>query len=74
MKVKEAIKLLQKFTNPDDEIIFAYWDKAAFGDDVNDELWSDVCDRDDKIDWGDAHEKIECHIEYMRDKDEGMTD
>ena len=73
MKVKEAIKLLQKFKNPDDEIIFAYWEKDSFDDGVTDELWSDVCAADDKIDWGDAHEKIECHIEYMRD-DEGMTD
>jgi|TARA_R110000787_G_C13070148_1_gene408899 hypothetical protein len=68
MLVKDAIKMLQQCKEPDDEIIFAYWDKDAFGN-VDDELWSAVCSSEHKIDWGDAHDKIQSHVEYMREED-----
>jgi hypothetical protein len=70
MLAKEAIELLQKYLKPDDEIVFAYWEKDAFGEDVNDELWSDVCAADHKIDWGTAHESIEYFIDYIREEDD----
>ena len=68
MLVKEAIELLQKYQEPDDEIILAYWERGAFGEDVSEELWSDVCDREHKIDWGGTHETIEYFIDYLREE------
>lgn len=68
MLAKEAIELLKKYLKPDDEIIFAYWEKDSFDDGVTDELWSDVCATDHKIDWGNAHESIEYFIDYMREE------
>ena len=73
MLVEEAIELLKKHQKPGDEIVFAYWELAAFTDcgwEISDELWSDVCAADHQINWCTAHESIGYFIEELMEEDD----
>ena len=51
MKVKELIKQLKKYSNEDDEIIVAYWDKddidGWYQDNISNEQWKKLVNKFD---------------------------
>lgn len=56
MKIKDAIKQL-KALNPEDDIVFAYWERDMF-EDMKQEDWEDFCCRADDMDWSQCHDSI----------------
>lgn len=51
MKVSEAVELLTKYNKPDDDILFAYWDKEATGqEDLTNEEWAKMIKIVDEMD------------------------
>jgi hypothetical protein len=58
MKVKDLIAQLEKYHDPEEHIIVAYWQQEAFPD-VEGEHWNDLADTaTDDMDWSRAHEEI----------------
>ena len=59
MQIKDAIKYLKEYPNPDEEIIVAWWDKTAFNP-MPDDVWDSAVETiDHRMDWSSTHEDIE---------------
>jgi len=74
MKVKDAIELLQGLDNPDEEIIFAYWNNEDQFSHLDDKEWEDLCAIEDEINWSFAWESIQFvvdnHLEETEETEE----
>ena len=66
MQVQDLIKNLKKWHDPEEHLIVAYWEQAAFN--VEDEDWTAVSDLvESKMDWANAHMDISTFIEVKKE-------
>jgi hypothetical protein len=58
LKVKDAIAQLQKYLDPEDDIILAWWAQDMF-DEVHEDEWPAVAQHiEDRMDWSYAHDTM----------------
>ena len=67
MLVKEAIRLLQEYCDPEETIVVGWWTKQDFSENMPDQEW-EIRTRniDHNIDWSRAHENI---VAYLWEED-----
>ena len=65
MRVDELIKLLEKYYEPQQEMIFLWWERSAFDENyrLTHDQWSDMCDYLDDLDYSTIHDTLYWHYE-----------
>jgi hypothetical protein len=75
MTPKEIIKIMNLFTNQNEELIIAWWEKSFITtgqseveNEINSSNWLDLVDYSERMDWSCINSQFDNYLEDMSDE------